>query len=247
MSGAARLAYLPWQVRDTVVKALAPALVFALMASPTLMAMRAQQPELDLSTDPAGIQLATAVFQNMAVLSIWLGGLLMMTDVIATDRDRQFYRFLFAKPVVPWRFYLQRFVVGLAAFVGVYALVPALYSWLVSPVPIAHTLLAVGLMGLLIGGIATLVGALTRRDAFVTVIVYMVTSVLQGASEADALADWMDPIVELLPPIAKFTAARAMLLQGLMPDAEVLWHVGLYGAGLVALGLFLVKRLPLAR
>jgi ABC-type polysaccharide/polyol phosphate export permease len=102
-------------------------------------------------------------------------------------------------------------------------------------------------MGLLIGGIATVVGALTRRDGFVTVIVYMVTSVLQGASEADALADWMDPIVELLPPIAKFTAARAMLLQGLMPDAEVLWHVGLCGAGLVALGLFLVKRLPLAR
>jgi hypothetical protein len=247
MNSAGRLAYFPWQLRDTAVKALAPALVFALMVTPTLMAMRSQQPDVDLRTDPAGIELGLSVFQNMAVFSIWIGGMIMMTDVVAMDRDRQFYRFLFSKPVVPWQFYLQRFVIGLVALVAVYALVPVIYSAMVTPVPIGHTLLAVGLMGLLLGGMATFVGSLTRRDGFATVLLYMVTSVLQSASQADALADWLDPVVRMLPPVVKFAAARTLLLQGVMPEPEVLWHVGLYGAGLAALGLFLVKRLPLAR
>jgi ABC-type polysaccharide/polyol phosphate export permease len=247
MSAAGRLAYLPWQLRDSAVKALAPALVFALMASPTLLSMRASQPGIDFSTDPAGIQLAATVFQNFAVFSIWIGGLLVMSDIVALDRDRQFYRFLFSKPVVPWQLYLQRFIVGLVAFVAIYALVPVIYSAVVTPVPIAHTVIAVALMGVLLGGLMTLVSALTRRDGFGTVIVYMVTSVLQSASKADALADWMDPIARALPPVAKYADARTLLLQGVMPEAEVLWHIGLYGAGLAAVGLFLVKRLPLAR
>jgi hypothetical protein len=247
MSAAARLAYLPWQLRDSAVKALAPALIFALMASPTLMAMRASQPSIDFRTHPSGIALAASLFQNMAVFSIWIGGLLVMSEIVAMDRDRQYYRFLFSKPVVPWQLYLQRFVVGLVAFVAVYALVPVVFSALVTPVPVGHTVIAVALMGVLLGGMMTLVSALTRRDGFGTVIVYLITSVLQSASRADALADWMDPIARALPPVVKYADARTLLLQGVMPEAEVLWHIGLYGAGMAAVGLYLVKRLPLAR
>jgi len=247
MNRAALTAYAPWQLRDSAVKALAPALVFALMASPTLMAMRASQPNVDFANDPAAIELAKSVFQNMASFTLWIGGLMVMTDSIALDRDRQFYRFLFAQPITPWQFYLQRFLIGLTAFVAVYALVPVIYSWQITAVPVSETLLAAALMALLFGGLATVVGALTRRDGFGTALAYMITGFLQDASRANVLADWMDPVVRWLPPVAKFAEARTLLLRGTMPEAEVLWHIGLYGAALVALGLLLVKRLPLAR
>lgn len=247
MNRAALAAYAPWQLRDSVVKALAPAFVFALLASPTLMAVRASQPNVDFATDPTAMELAASVFQNMASFSLWIGGLMVMTETVALDRDRQFYRFLFAQPITPWQFYLQRFAIGLAAFVGVYAAVPLIYSWRVTPVPFGETMLAAVLMALLLGGIATVVAALTRRDGFVTALAYMITGFLQDASRANVLADWMDPVVRWLPPVAKFVEARGLLLRGTMPEADVLWHVGLYGAGLVALGLVLVKRLPLAR
>lgn len=247
MSGAGRVAYLPWQFRDSGVKALAPALVFALLASPTLLAVRGSRADVDFRTDPQAIEVAVTVFQNMGGLALWIGGLMLMTDIIALDRDRQFYRFLFAQPVTPWKFYLQRFLVGLVAFVAVYAMVPLVYSAVVTPVSVGHTMLATALMALLLGGMATLVGSLTRRDAFGTAFAYMVIGFLQDASRADVLADWLDPVVRLLPPVSKFAAVRGQLLMGTMPEAAALWHIGLYGAGLVALGLLLVKRLPLAR
>jgi hypothetical protein len=245
MNRAAMLAYLPWHLRDAALKAAAPAVIFAIVVIPVLLAMGGDGMADFRSGDARSM--ARGVFLGTASFTIWFGGLIVMSETIAIDRDRQYYRFLFANAVVPWQLYLQRFAVGLVAFVAIYALVPTLYSWRVTEVPIATTILAAALSAFFIGGMVAVTAALTRRDAIVAAVAYGVTNGLQSASNQDALVDWLDPVVRALPPVASFVDVREGLLQGIMPAAGVLWHIGLYGAGMLALGLYLVKRLPLAR
>ena len=59
---------------------------------------------------------------------VFLGALFAMNGIVANDRKLGFYRFLFAKPVTPSRYYGQAFVLHWAGFMVVIAVLGALYG-----------------------------------------------------------------------------------------------------------------------
>ncbi len=50
---------------------------------------------------------------------VFVGALFAMNGIVANDRKQGFYRFLFAKPMTPSRYYGQAFFVHWAGFVAV--------------------------------------------------------------------------------------------------------------------------------
>ena len=170
-----------------------------------------------------------------------------MNQVVALDREKQHFRFLLAHPVAAWEYYLQRFAVGLVLFVAAIALVPLTFSALVSDVPVIALMKAAALEGLLVGALATLCGVLVNKDGLALIGVFLLSKILQDLDKVDQLASWIEPIARGLPPIALEGEIRQQLLSGTAVASGDLLHVVAYAIGMLAVALFLVKRLPLAR
>ena len=65
---------------------------------------------------------------------VFLGALFAMNGIVANDRKQGFYRFLFAKPMTPSRYYGQAFFVHWAGFVAVMIVLGLVYGALIWPV-----------------------------------------------------------------------------------------------------------------
>jgi hypothetical protein len=83
---------------------------------------------------------------------------------VANDRKQGFFRFLFAKPVTPSRYYGQAFVVHCVGFLLVMVLLALLYGVIVWPVLTLQFMLVVGLMFVAYAGVAFLLSAAARWD-----------------------------------------------------------------------------------
>lgn len=247
MTRATILAYLPWQGREALRYALGPVLLFAVLTGLPLWALSSKVEAFEFDTNPQAREFALQAFQGNASLTILLGSLLIMTRTIGWDRERQYVRFLFAQPVMPWAFYLQRFVVGLLLFTGVYAVVPVGFSQLVLPVPLLGTLLAVLVTGLLIGSLAMLCSAITQRDGIPIIVTVIGAGLLGQLERAEALPTWAEWLWHLLPPISKAGALRDAWLAGREVPLEHLPLVLGYSVGMIVAALIIIKRAPLVR
>ena len=65
---------------------------------------------------------ARAVYTSILELTLVLGAVMLVNALISTDREKQHLRFLFSRPVVPWQYYLQHFVLSLGLFVACFSL-----------------------------------------------------------------------------------------------------------------------------
>lgn len=241
------LAYAPWQLREVAVRALSPALIFAVLAFfPLMVASKASG---GMGGDPAGQQqLGVEIFRSIGGLSVLIGGLLVMNGSIATDRDKQHLRFLFAHPVSPIAFYVQRFVVATAAIVGVFTVVPVVYSALVVEVPVFGAAQAMLLACVLYGAIAMFAGAVTAKDGALVIGIFLVASVLQQVAVHPNAPDWVVTGAALLPPVdAVSEHTRRFLGSPPRGTPMPLWGIGLWAAGLVTASLALIRRTPMVR
>lgn len=247
MTGRAMFHYLPWQLREALWRSLSPVLLYAFVAGVPLWSISKSVNGFDVVNNPQSRLFAEQSFRGVAGLTILLGALLMMSRSVAFDRERQYVRFLFAQPVVPWQFYLQRYVLGLALFTLCYAIVPLGWSRLVIPVPVLGTMLGVLVTASLIGALAMLVAAITQRDGVPIIAIIVGASVLGQLHNADALPTWAEWLYYALPPIGPAAALRDAWLAGTDAPLEHLPLVLGYTVGMLVSALVIVKRAPLVR
>lgn len=242
-----QLAYLPWQARDLLVRALAPLLVFAVVGGLPMFFWLREQEVIDLVNNGQQADFVRGVFESVSGLAIVLGAFLFMSQSVALDRDRQYLRFLFSQPVAPHLFYLQRFLVGLVLFLAVYAPVPLIIDGFLVDVATGGTLAAMAIALTLVGGLTVLAGAISHRDGLVVILVYIVSRTMQQLSEQDLIADWLDPVVAALPPIQVMSSLNQALIAGASWEWSAVFHSVGYGLGMLAVGLYIIRRAPLVR
>lgn len=241
------LAYIPWHARDGIVRALTSPLMFALLAGIPLATMTYDGSLASVATDPRMREFGTTLYLNVGSLAMTLGAVLQMSQVVALDRERQFFRFLFAHQVAPWTYYLQRFVVGVALFAALFTLVPIIYSQVVLPVNILGALRAAVLFGAFVGALALLCGAFTKRDGLALIVIYLTAASIQPSQVYVELPTWAQWFSKILPPVDAAASVRNAWMRGTDAVPADLWLTLGWTAGMLAAALFVIRRLPLAR
>lgn len=245
-AGAPLALYARWQLRDAVGRALIAPLVFVGIAGIPLWSVHRQ-----LATTVGGEadfqQIARVVYGQTLDLALVLGAVMLVNGVVSTDREKQHFRFLFSRSVPPWRFYLQQFVVSVALFVALFALIPVGFGLLVTAVPIAAALKAAALYALLIGALSLLCGALVNKDGVLLVLVAMLGFTLQRADLTGELPGWASWLADLLPPFLAADAVSTAWLAGRSASAGDVTLVLLYALGMLVAALAIIRRAPLAR
>jgi hypothetical protein len=230
--------YLPWLARSVAEGPLA--LFVAVIIGLSLVLWRVGQVARRPMTNAAELQDGTwRVVLTVAVL-IAVGG------VMGTDVQRGYYRTYFSKPMAPAWFYLQRFLLGVAAVI----VAPLLYGVgvrlaLHTPDFGLHgTLFAAIAMGtLLIGGATLLLSTVTSRDWLVVFLLVFVQhrigDVVQFTSRSGVtLPRWIVWPWRLLPPFHLVDPSVAL-------HGSELAHVLLYGVGMIVAALAIMAYRPL--
>lgn len=230
--------YLPLQLRDV---AAGPFALFAAVSVMlVLVAWRflAKRPEV-MSSPELFVQGTLAVVQTVAVL-FGAGG------VAGVDIQRGFYRAWFSKPITPWYFYLQRWLLGGAAVLTI----PLMLGGGIALAFDGGSGVTLGLMGnlalayLLIGSLVLLCGNFLERDWLVAfMIVFAQARLHQMIQIFERMGETLHPAVvwtdRLLPPFHLVSPSTTMV------SGSDLVHVVGYGAGMLVAALLLLRYRPL--
>jgi hypothetical protein len=169
---------------------------------------------------------------------VFLGALLAMNGVIANDRNKGYYRFLFAKPVSPLRYYGQAFVVHWAGFLAISVLLALLYGQLVSPLLSGPLLAGMATMFLLYGGIVFALSAAFRRDWLLLVLITALSTYLWDRfGESESI---LSKLLYLLPPLNRTTEIYYAVASHSAVNWRLLSWFGAYGAACVVAGLLVI-------
>ena len=217
MSRARAGAYALWQLRDYLKDRGVSTLVVAALSAYLGWSMMTDTSPMPRPTDAASAELlvrfgsAGAVYaarmaefsfhfmRSMLGAMIFLGALFAMNGIVANDRKQGFFRFLFAKPVTPSRYYGQAFLVHCVGFLLVMVLLALLYGVIVWPVLTLQFMLVVGLMFVAYAGVAFLLSAAARWD-WLSLVAVSVASVFLW-SKFGASTHPLAKLLYLLPPL----------------------------------------------
>ena len=250
-------AYALWQLRDYLKDRGLPtaiiALLFGYLSLMPLLASSGLNANLSSTSAPehgAAAELmtrvTTAFIHSFAGTLVFLGALFAMNGIVANDRKLGFYRFLFAKPVSPMRYYGQAFLVHWAGFLGVLTLLGLLYRIVLGPVLTWPLMLVVSVTFLCYAGIAFLLSAAARWDWLSLVAVSVAATFLwglYGKSTHPAAT-----LLYLLPPLHRtddlYLYAAGINLAGTSPPpfpSHLLVWFASYGAVSFVLGLIVPR------
>lgn len=231
--------YSLWQFRDYVMeKGISIVIIGVLWGYLQLLPIRHTLP--DEPTQELITRLVTMLATTLVLIAVFIS----VNGIISTDRKLGYFRFMFAKPVSPVRYYGQLFVVHLAGLLAGMLVLAGLFFFFAGTFDVWNLLLYTSLLYLALGGIGFFISAATKHDWVALAAVWLGSAVLRGLYAGGR--DWRAATVELLPPVHKVDAlARSLLTSGTAPLADVAW-VGGYGALFFVLGLILVQRRPLA-
>jgi hypothetical protein len=237
--------YTPWILRDYFSnQGPATALVLLLVGFATVgpgMAMAGQKLVLGEVPEPV----AAAMLQSMVERLSFLGAFFATNGIVANDRKLGYYRFLFAKPVKPDRYYALTFFLyglGLTAVATVLAIV---WGAAVRPAFTVELFLIIALMYLAYGGLGFLLSAAWRFDWLSLVSVLLAANIgwlVWG--NATGIRHW---ILYLLPPVHRDDRIFALLSQtpnDALPWLSIIW-LGGYGLVCFVLGMLVIRRRPL--
>lgn len=262
----ARLAaYGLWQLRDYVFDRGTPTFVVAMLFGYLSLAPLLEQQHLQVAgglaarfgSEAAGRAAILGELNGLFLRSflgtlVFLGALFAMNGIVANDRKLGFYRFLFAKPVSPARYYGQAFVIHWASYLGVMALLGAIYGAAVGRVLSWPLMLVIALMYLCYAGIAFLLSAAARWDWLSLVAVSVASTFLWGrfGGSGHPLA----ALLYLLPPLHRTDEVYAAVSAAqLLPVGaafvlpwQLLGWLAAYGASCFVLGLVVLRHRRLA-
>jgi hypothetical protein len=226
--------YAGWMIRDFVT---GPAILMAVLAGLAVVVVR----KLEVVGPSGNADLAACfVALEWTVMSLTL---IATAGLVSGDFAQGHQRTLFAKPVNPALYYLQRWLIG-----GVAVTVAAL--------PIAHTIATrfdipvvgpglfarLGLLYLLLGGLVFLLSTVTRRD-WLLAIVLIAWQAAVGVGRSSGIANGIlaRTLDAILPPF------QLIGLRGPTPEAADLAYATGYGALLLLAALAVLQWRPLAR
>lgn len=222
------LRYAPWTIRDF---AFGPGLIYlAVVVFATWI----------LSHAGTGSATAGEVGQ---LLTVVLGQVSMPFVLLATggmvhnDLTAGYYRTIFAKPVSPVAYYLQRWLIGglgvlLTVLLFAAGLAMARHAW---PTVGWQAPARVALLYLLLGGLVFLFSVLNWRDWILAALVYILEMVLHEVAATNLFGPLLRWLSAVLPPF-HLLSGRAPFPAGLD-----LLHVIAYGVALVAGALALLR------
>ena len=249
-----------WQLRDFFVERGLPTFIISgllgyLTAAPMLPALHRNIASLPprLVAKWGGADAATAVLmqdfntlflRNFLGAVVFLGALLAMNGIVANDRKQGHYRFLFTKPVAPWFYYGQAFLIHWVGYLCIMALLALLYGFLIWPVLSVPLVAVLALMFLTYAGITFVLSAAARWDWLSLVTVTVAASFLW-----DRFKDSTSPaaaLLYLLPPLHRTSDVYLALAKGEpVPWPLVEWFAG-YGVACYLLGLIVLRYRRLA-
>jgi len=188
-----------------------------------------------------------AITAGGAVLGAKHAGLVFVflatAGIVSQDLAGGYYRTLFATPVTPALYYLQRWLVGGVVVTFALVLIDAVIAWRVdAPIAGAELLARAGLVYLLVGGLVLLFSTVTRRDWVFAAIVIFAQSMLDQLRHLPFAtpARVAEIGYRILPPFHLVGSSAPI------PSGSELAHVVLYGVGLLALAFAVLWYRPLA-
>ena len=249
-----------WQFRDYLIDRGLPIFLIGtllgyLTVAPMLPALHRNLASLPprLIAKWGGMDGATAVLmkdfnelflRNFLGAVVFMGALLAVNGIVANDRKLGYYRFLFSKPVAPWRYYGQAFVIHWAGFVGIMSLLGVLYSVLVWPILSVSLLAVLALMFLVYGGITFVLSAAARWDWLSLVTVTVAASYFWDRYKDSESA--AAKLLYLLPPLHRTSDVYSAVAKGdPLPWHLLQWFAG-YGVACYLLGLLVLRYRRLA-
>jgi ABC-type transport system involved in multi-copper enzyme maturation permease subunit len=183
------------------------------------------------------------VFLGILDFAVTIFVLLATAGMVSADFGSGYYRTLFARPVHPPLYYLQRWLLGAVAVLLVSSGVGAAAAARIgTALPIGRVLAQAALSYLLLGGLVFLLSTVTRRDWLIAVLVIAAHAGLGLARSLGAAASGIAGLLySVLPPISLVDMNEPV------PTGSSLLHVLLYGGALVSLALGVIRFRPLAR
>jgi hypothetical protein len=175
---------------------------------------------------------------------VFLGALFAINGLISNDRKTGYYRFLFAKPVSPERYYGQAFVINGIGYLAAVTLLMLLWGAFVVPILSVDLLAAIGAVYLCYAGITFLLSAVAKWDWLLLVAVALVSTLLwtrYGESTNPAAR-----LLYFLPPLTRVDAVYAAATQHLALPWRLLAWLGGYGLACFAAGLVVLRTRRLA-
>ncbi|MEP6590312.1 MAG: hypothetical protein ABJC19_03930 [Gemmatimonadota bacterium] len=231
------LRYVPWLALDIVKVQLA---LFATVAVGLPLVILRLQKSMGTAPEAAVVQSGTFT----AVLTIAV--LMAIGGAIGGDLKGGYYRAWFSKPISPWWYYLQRWLLGGIAVLlaplmlgGVLALVLHRGSGITGDL-----MLTVALGYLLVGSACLLFSNFTARDWLVVFLLSFMQQRLAQVVEASGnfgvtLPTWLVWLEKTLPPFHLINAMKPAL------HGNELLHVLGYGVAMLAAALVIVQVRPL--
>jgi hypothetical protein len=228
------LRYAPWMGRDI---ATGPGFLMAVLVAVSVMLVRNLQ-----VVGPGGeANLAACI----AVLDWTAMGLTLLATagLVSGDFAQGHQRTLFAKPVSPPLYYLQRWLIGAAlVLIGAAPVAYAIGARFDTPMLTVPLFARMGLLYLVLGGLVFLLSTITRRD-WLLAIVLLVWQTALGFARTTGIADGPVATVlhAVLPPF------QLVGVRGSPPAGAELAYAAGYGTALLLAGLAVLEWRPLAR
>jgi len=239
--------YALWQARDYVFeRGLPTMLVGSIFPFLAALALRARRPAgaLTVEQHAAFVEMSLMSLRPLFGSIVFLGALLGMNGLVSNDRKNGHYRFLFAKPVTPERYYGQAFIVHAAGFLVAIVLLGLLWGAFVVPVMSVDMLVAMWLLYIGYAGIAFFLTAAAKWDWLSLVAVALVSTVLwerYGASTHP-----LATLLYLLPPLPRTDSVyAAVATQSPLPWNTLAWFAG-YGVACFLAALVVLRHRRLA-
>lgn len=233
--------YTLWQLRDYMLNQ-GPSTALVLGLAGYLFVAPAMEGRHDGGAMP--IELARRIFEQLSGFLAFLGSLFATNGIVANDRKFGFFRFYFAKPVSPPRFYGNVFAVHGVGLLAVAVALWAIFAAIVRPVGDARWPLVIAAMYVAYGGIGFLVSVVSRFDWLSLLSVVFAAQIGWTFWGNDpGVRGWL---VRLLPPVHRAGELyTAVALGQPMPWPLLTWLAG-YGAACFLLGLVVLRERPLA-
>ena len=225
------LRYARWMARDLFLSQGIMLLVIAVLTGIILARI---SPRLEAAR---GAEILTAMLSQLG----WLFVLYLVGGMVSTDRVQGYYRSYFSRPVPPWGYYLQRWLLGgvvMALMIPVlYLAVGVVIGWIRFPWELVAK---ASLLYLLFGGLCFFLSTLTRLDWTHAIVLYFLDFILYHLRQEGAkLSAILNFVADIIPPFHLTDPLKAL------PAGVDLFHCLAYGLALVLAALAVLRWRPM--
>ena len=235
--------YVPWIARDYFTnQGPSTAIVILLIA---VMSMETYSMSTGLRLASMPVEIAARLLRGLVGTLVFLGTFFATNGIVANDRKQGTYKFLFAKPVSPPRYYATVFAVYGVGLVVVTLALLGVWAIIVRPMFPPELFVIVFAMYLAYGGIGFLLSAAFRYDWMSLVTVFLVAKVAWSWwADVSGPRHWL---LYLLPPVHLADSVYAVVLRDsstAIPWGAFAWLVG-YGLACFVVGILVIRKRPL--